>query len=85
MDRSKPAVQGIIQDMTLSVIIPAYNEKNTINEILIRVQTMDMVDEIVVVDDGSIDGTREILEEMDGVGPIRVVYHEKNLVKVQQL
>jgi glycosyltransferase involved in cell wall biosynthesis len=67
--------------MILSVIIPAYNEKNTINEILIRVQTMDMVDEIVVVDDGSIDGTREILEEMDGVGPIRVVYHEKNLGK----
>ena len=64
--------------MALSVIIPVYNEKNTINEILIRVQAMDMVDEIIVVDDGSIDGTREILQEMDGVGPIRVVYHEKN-------
>ncbi|MFC2053767.1 glycosyltransferase family 2 protein [Chloroflexota bacterium] len=64
--------------MALSVIIPAYNEKNTINEILIRVQAIDMVDEIIVVDDGSIDGTREILEEMDGVGPIRVVYHKKN-------
>lgn len=64
--------------MTLSVIIPVYNEKNTINEILIRVQAMDMVDEIIVVDDGSIDGTREILQEMDGDGPIKVVYHEKN-------
>ena len=64
--------------MTLSVIIPVYNEKNTINEILIRVQAMDMVDEIIVVDDGSIDGTRVILQEMDGVGPIRVVNHEKN-------
>ncbi|MFC2042573.1 glycosyltransferase family 2 protein [Chloroflexota bacterium] len=67
--------------MTLSVIIPAYNEKNTINEILIRVQAMDLVDEIVVVDDGSVDGTREILEKMDGIGPVRVVYHEKNLGK----
>lgn len=64
--------------MALCVIIPVYNEKNTINEILIRVQAMDMVDEIIVVDDGSIDGTREILQEMDGVGHIRVVYHEKN-------
>jgi glycosyltransferase involved in cell wall biosynthesis len=64
--------------MALCVIIPVYNEKNTINEILIRVQAMDMVDEIIVVDDGSIDGTREILQEMDGVGPIRVAYHEKN-------
>ncbi len=64
--------------MALSVIIPVYNEKNTINEILIRVQAMDLVDEIIVVDDGSIDGTREILQEMDGVGPIKVEYHEKN-------
>lgn len=64
--------------MALSVIIPVYNEKNTINEILIRVQAMDMVDEIIVVDDGSIDGTREILQEMDGVGLIKIVYHEKN-------
>jgi len=64
--------------MALSVIIPVYNEKNTINEILIRVQAMDMVDEIIVVDDGSVDGTREILQEMDGVGLIKIVYHEKN-------
>jgi len=64
--------------MALSVIIPVYNEKNTINEILIRVQAMDMVDEIIVVDDGSVDGTREILQEMDGVGLIKIVHHEKN-------
>ena len=50
--------------MTLSVIIAAYNERNFIEEILRRVQAMDLAREIVVVDDGSTDGTRESLAEM---------------------
>ncbi len=64
--------------MEISVIIPAYNEKATIREILNRVQAMAIASEIVVVDDGSTDGTREILQELDHQGPIRVVFHEKN-------
>jgi glycosyltransferase involved in cell wall biosynthesis len=64
--------------MEISVIIPAYNEKATIREILHRVQAMAIASEIVVVDDGSTDGTREILQEVDHQGPIRVVFHEKN-------
>ena len=50
--------------MTLSVIIAAYNERNFIEEILRRVQAMNLAREIVVVDDGSTDGTRESLAEM---------------------
>lgn len=50
--------------MTLSVIIAAYNERNFIEEILRRVQTVDLAREIVVVDDGSTDGTREWLAQM---------------------
>lgn len=64
--------------MKITVIIPAYNESNTIEEILQRVQAMEMADEILIVDDGSEDGTREILQGLDGSGPIRVIYHEKN-------
>lgn len=47
--------------MKLSIVIPVYNEKNTILEILKRVEAVGVASEIVVVDDGSTDGTRELL------------------------
>lgn len=50
--------------MTVSVIMAAYNERNFIEEILRRVQAVGVAYEIVVVDDGSTDGTREWLTEM---------------------
>src|SRR5487761_1040046 len=50
--------------MTVSVIIAAYNERQFIEEILRRVQAVGVAHEIVVVDDGSTDGTREWLTEM---------------------
>ena len=50
--------------MKLSVVIPVYNERRTIEEILARVQSVDLDKEIVVVDDASSDGTREFLMEL---------------------
>ncbi len=64
--------------MKISVIIPVYNEIHTIQEILQRVQATGIADEILVVDDGSLDGTRNILQELDGHGNIRVIMHEHN-------
>lgn len=64
--------------MKLSVIIPVYNEKNTVREIVRRVQATCLAWEILMVDDGSQDGTREILAEMDGKEGVRVILHEKN-------
>jgi glycosyltransferase involved in cell wall biosynthesis len=64
--------------MKISVLIPAYNEKNTIREITKRVQAMNLADEIIIVDDGSKDGTRALLAEMDGKDHVRVILHEKN-------
>jgi len=64
----------------LSIVIPVYNEEATIRAILDKVRTVDvgMDKEIIVVDDGSHDRTRQILKEEEAKGDIRVVYHEKN-------
>jgi glycosyltransferase involved in cell wall biosynthesis len=70
--------------MKLSVIMPVYNERRTINEIVSRVQTVDIGDierELVIVDDGSTDGTRDILATMDGRNGVRVFLQPKNCGK----
>ncbi len=64
--------------MELTVIIPVYNEVNTIREIVRRVQDTGLAREIIIVDDGSQDGTRDILPELDGQGGVRVILHERN-------
>ncbi|MGH2377545.1 MAG: glycosyltransferase family 2 protein [Candidatus Limnocylindria bacterium] len=62
----------------LSVLIPVYNEERTIREIVRRVRAIDLPKEVIVVDDGSTDGTRAALAEMDG---ITVIGHERNAGK----
>jgi glycosyltransferase involved in cell wall biosynthesis len=68
--------------MKLSVIIPVYNEKNTVLELLRRVEAvpLSLDKEIIVVDDFSTDGTREVL---GGIGrpDIKVLFHAKNMGK----
>jgi glycosyltransferase involved in cell wall biosynthesis len=64
--------------MNLSVIIPVYNEVKNIEEILKRVQTTKLATEIVLVDDGSQDGTRDLLKKLDGKKNVRVILQEKN-------
>ena len=67
--------------MKLSIIIPAYNEERTIAEIIRRVHAVPLGSiekEIIVVDDGSTDKTREVLQGLTG---ITVILHEKNLGK----
>ncbi len=61
--------------MKLSILIPVYNERATILEILKRVQAVPFEKEIIAVDDGSTDGTRELLAQVQGV---TVIYHERN-------
>jgi glycosyltransferase involved in cell wall biosynthesis len=64
----------------LSVLMPVYNERKTILEIIRRVLAVDIPKELIVVDDCSTDGTRDLLrEEVERKFPeVRVVYHERN-------
>ncbi len=64
------------EKVKLSVIIPVYNERETIREVISRVSAAPFEKEIIVVDDGSGDGTREILKEF-GNG-VTLIFHERN-------
>jgi len=66
--------------MLLSIIVPVYNEEKTIAEVLRKVSCIDMVKEIIVVDDCSTDGTKEILAKVSD-GKTRVFSHDINLGK----
>jgi len=61
----------------LSVVMPAYNEKATIRSIIDKVLKLDMVKELVIVDDGSTDGTKESLKDLKDER-VKVFYHETN-------
>lgn len=63
----------------LSVVIPCYNEKETIATIVQRVQAVVPDAEVIIVDDGSTDGSRAILQTLNGTHPsVRVLLHAKN-------
>src|SRR5690349_23645938 len=62
----------------ISVLIPVFNERNTILEVIRRVQEQPFEKEIINVDDCSTDGTRELLQETDWPANVKVFYHDKN-------
>ncbi|HUU36330.1 MAG TPA: glycosyltransferase family 2 protein [Vicinamibacterales bacterium] len=67
--------------MKLSVVMPCYNERGTIREIVARVQAVDLggvETEILIVDDGSVDGTRDLLAALDGHGGVRALLQPSN-------
>jgi len=81
-------------EVKLSVVVPVYNEKNTIRQILQRIKAVPIRKEIIIVDDCSTDGTRDILREIEQeerataeaeaacdsrpLNTVRVFYHERN-------
>lgn len=66
--------------MKLSVVIPVYNEQATLRELYESVRAVDIEKEIIFVDDGSTDGSREILQGLADEST-RIVLHERNLGK----
>ncbi len=64
--------------MKLSIVIPVYNEISTLREIIDKVVATDYNKEIVLIDDCSTDGTRDILKEYEGRDGFQVLYHDRN-------
>ena len=62
----------------ISVVIPVYNEAKTINEVIKRVQSVDLEKEIIIVDDASTDGTGEALQTLAQEQNVRVLFHTSN-------
>jgi glycosyltransferase involved in cell wall biosynthesis len=72
-------IYPIPADFKLSVVIPVFNERDWVRELMRRVQAVPIPKEIIVVDDGSTDGTRDILRELgDAHENVRVVLHAAN-------
>ena len=74
-------LRGALADPLLSVVMPVYNERATIQEIIRRVLAVPLRIELIVVDDGSRDGTREVLSSLGETLPIKVVLQPANAGK----
>jgi glycosyltransferase involved in cell wall biosynthesis len=62
----------------LSVVIPVYNERDTLRTLVSKVEAVDYEKEIILIDDYSTDGTRDVLKEFENRENFQVLYHERN-------
>jgi len=74
-------LRGVLRDPLLSVVMPVYNERHTVEEIIRRVLAVPVRVELVVVDDGSTDGTRELLTALQAKHGFRLIFQPKNAGK----
>jgi len=74
-------IRGVLSDPLLSVVMPVFNERATIDEIIGRVLAVPMRIELIVVDDGSTDGTRERLAELRDRHGFTLILQAKNTGK----
>ena len=71
-------LRGILHDPLLSVVMPVYNERATIEEIIGRVLAVPVRVELIVVDDGSRDGTRDLLKNLSDRHAFKLIFQERN-------
>ncbi|MDA8563286.1 glycosyltransferase family 2 protein [Mariniblastus sp.] len=69
------------RDCLLSIVIPVYNEENTIARVISRVTSLPLNTQLVIVDDCSTDGTRDLLKKLDGLSSVKLILKEQNAGK----
>ncbi len=62
----------------LSIVIPVYNERDTLHILISKVEAVDYAKEIILVDDYSTDGTRDVLKKYEDKDNFQVLYHDRN-------
>ncbi len=77
-DANVSSGDGLQTDYTLSIVIPVFNEVNTIIRVITRVAALPLNTEIVVVDDCSTDGTRELLQRLQMIEGVHVIFQQEN-------
>jgi glycosyltransferase involved in cell wall biosynthesis len=77
-DQRQEAMKVLLEAPLLSVIVPIYNEADSIQEVFRRLQDLSIAKEIILVDDGSLDGTRRILESLEESDGLPVVFQPNN-------
>ncbi len=73
--------QTYTKSLTLTVVIPCYNEEHFIEKVIQRVRAVELADQIVIVDDGSTDRSRDILRQLQADprnSDLTIIYHDKN-------
>jgi glycosyltransferase involved in cell wall biosynthesis len=76
-----PVRLDVPADFRLSIVVPVYNECATIRAILAKLLRLELPTEIIVVDDGSTDGTREQLQQFEGLPNLRIILKSANAGK----
>jgi dolichol-phosphate mannosyltransferase len=81
LPKQAPDATGTRWQGCVSVLVPVYNEAAHVDELLRAIQASPVTKEIVIVDDGSTDGTREKLQALPPIEEVTIVFHEKNCGK----
>ena len=71
-------LKGVLKDPLLSVVMPVYNERDTIESIIPRVLAVPIRTQLIVVDDGSTDGTRDLLTALNQKYQFKLIFQPKN-------
>ena len=74
-------LRGVLKDPLLSVVMPVYNERDTVEEMIRRVLAVPIRIELIVVDDGSKDGSRDILSTLQGELAFTLILQPQNVGK----
>jgi glycosyltransferase involved in cell wall biosynthesis len=74
----KLGIYRLPENFVLSVVVPVYNEVKTLAAVVERIRACGVACEIILVDDGSSDGTRELLKKWEGQRDLRIILHERN-------